>query len=85
MSDTYTCKYCKKTFKGWGNNPADFGLHYDDKDIYGREFCCDRCNLLVTMTDRMIKNVIDSGYSAESLDRLEEQVGNICKRLRNEK
>ena len=77
QDETFICKYCGKTFRfglAGGHNPSDFGLHYSDKDVYGKEYTCLACNNLVTMTNRMIKGVIDSGYSKESLDQLVKQV-----------
>ena len=74
--ETFVCMYCGKTFRFGlfgGHNPSDFGLHYSDKDVYGKEYTCLACNNLVTMTNRIIKGVIDSGYSKESLDQLVKQ------------
>lgn len=82
--DGYVCKYCRKKFKGWGNNPADFGLHYSDRDIYGIEECCNRCNALVTLTNRHIHDVIASDYSPAQLDKLREHVLFVCQNLKEQ-
>ena len=77
QDESFTCKYCGKTFRfgqSGGHNPSDFGLHYSDKDVYGKEYTCLACNNVVTMTNRIIKGVIDSGYSKESLEQLVKQV-----------
>ena len=70
---TFVCKYCGKAFcfgMMGGHNPSDLGLHYTDRDVYGKEYTCLACNNLVTLTNRRIKEVIDRGYSKEPLDEL---------------
>ena len=89
QDETFVCKYCGKTFRFGmmgGHNPSDFGLHYSDKDVYGKEYTCLACNNLVTMTNRIIKGVMDSGYSKESLDQLVKQaewVRDNCEKWRD--
>lgn len=76
MDEKYVCKYCGKTFsfEGGGCNPSDYGLHYTDQDIYGREFTCIACDKLVTMTNRYIKYAIRDGFTKSSLQRVVEHV-----------
>ena len=89
QDETYVCKYCGKVFRFGmmgGHNPSDFGLHYTDKDVYGKEYTCLACNNLVTVTNRIIKGVIDSGFSKESLDQLVKQaewVRDNCEKWRD--
>lgn len=76
QDETYVCKYCGKIFRfgmTGGHNPSDFGLHYTDKDVYGKEYTCLACNNVVTITNRILKSVVDSGYSKESLEQLVKQ------------
>ena len=80
MKDGYVCKYCGRHFRfedGGGCNPADFGLHYSDKDVYGLEFTCTACDRLVTITNRLIKNAIDDGCSKISLQRIVDHVERV--------
>ena len=76
-----TCMYCKKPIlNGPGSNPADFGLHYTDKDVYGQKSTCAFCDRAVTQTNRMLALAVES-YRQENRDetiyRLHEAMRNI--------
>lgn len=74
---SFTCKYCGKTFEGWGHDPSDFGLHYNVADVYDKEFTCASCNSLVTITNRLIKDVLNSNYDEGALTNLAAHVADL--------
>lgn len=47
-----TCMYCGCEINGCGNDPADFGLH--DPSTFENKRSCDRCNQIVTVTNRIL-------------------------------
>lgn len=51
----HTCIYCGQD--GATNNPADF-LHYSDSDVFGKAYCCDFCNHMITRTNRSLSQIL---------------------------
>ena len=62
-----TCPYCKRKFIGVGNNPEDCGLHSFVKwnKVGG---VCPICNMVVTLTNRSIKRMIEADFTENSIE-----------------
>ena len=73
-----TCLYCKKLLVdcGFGNNPEDCGLHYF-VEWHKLPRVCNKCNYIITLTDRYLKRVIDTNVSERSLNDLEEHISSF--------
>lgn len=73
------CMYCQQPLKDYGHNPDDFGLH--SKHIKFHKYrTCDTCNKVITITNRLLKNAIDTNFSKMSIAQLQahiESLGNI--------
>ena len=69
--------YCGKEVTDFGDNPEDYGLH---KQIDFSKLCtCNRCNELVTKTNRYIKRVLDTNGQDNTLLDLEAHILSIRK------
>lgn len=40
-------------------NPSDYGLHFNDEDVFGNKYVCPLCNGMITQSNRMFKNVLE--------------------------
>lgn len=56
-SSEMKCMFCGKTLsRSDANSADDYGLHVETRD----KWCCDECNQLVTIPNRVIKSIIDA-------------------------
>lgn len=75
------CMYCKKELKKEEcNNPDDFGLHSEYIN-FSDKVVCPKCNLLVTITNRHLKRIIDSDYNSKNMKELENYILTINKKI----
>lgn len=74
------CMYCSKEIKVEEcHNPEDFGLHTPYLDFKDKSTCL-KCNNLVTITNRLLKNIIDTDYSSKSVEKLKNHIEKIEER-----
>ena len=59
--------YCGR--EGFGN-PSDYGLHFNDEDVFGEKYVCPLCDEMITQSNRMFKKV---------LEKLQKQQQIFCK------
>lgn len=52
----HICMYCGREGSG---NPSDYGLHFNDEDVFGNKYVCPLCDRMITQSNRMFKNVLD--------------------------
>ena len=69
----FKCMYCGKEIDDYGHNPEDFGLHTPYLDFSDYRTCGD-CNLLVTITNRLVKQTLDSDWEDSTLEGLESHI-----------
>ena len=52
----HICMYCGREGSG---NPSDYGLHFNDEDVFGDKYACSLCDGMITQSNRMFKNVLN--------------------------
>lgn len=50
------CMYCGRPGSA---NPSDYGLHYNDKDVFGRKYVCPLCDIMITYSNRLFKCMLE--------------------------
>ena len=70
------CMYCGKELVDNGHNPEDFGLHTPYMD-FSNKCTCNDCNNLITITNRLLKNVLDSNGDKNSMLNLESHITSL--------
>lgn len=81
IKENYCCMYCKKELKKEEcNNPDDFGLHSEYIN-FSDKYVCNKCNLLVTITNRHLKRIIDTDYNSQNMKELENYILTINKKI----
>ena len=70
----YKCMYCGKELSAIGHNPEDYNLH--DYNLFVGKCTCDKCNILVTLTNRYISMILKTD-GQQGLDMLEQHIVDI--------
>ena len=65
------CMYCNKEIKrSESHNPEDHGLHTPYLDFRDKG-TCEKCNMLVTITNRRLKKILETDGDIDSLNGLD--------------
>lgn len=80
-SDECVCMYCGRYGKA---NPADYGLHFNDDDIFGEKYVCGLCDTMITQSNRGFKLVLDTLQKGDCEDA-GQQLDNVIKMLQEVK
>lgn len=68
------CIYCGVYIENNGHNPEDYGLH---KMNFSKLCTCEKCDILVTHTNRILKRIIETNGRCGSIIELESKVNEI--------
>lgn len=52
----HICMYCGREGSA---NPSDYGLHFNDEDVFGNKYVCPLCDGMITQSNRMFKSVLE--------------------------
>ena len=75
----HICMYCGRE---GSTNPSDYGLHFNDEDVFGNKYVCPLCDEMITQSNRMFKSVLEelqnnNKSSAKAI--LETTISNLSK------